>query len=245
MTEPPFVSSIEAKHALATIELNRPERGNVLTAAEVHDLGVAIRQAGARPEVKAVVVRSRGEAFCLGRAPSPASPAPPSALAIRANLAEPILSLYADIRGTEVPVVAIVQGEAKGFGCALVGQCDLAIAADTAVFSFPEMDANLPPTLAISAVLGKVAPKHIMHMVLTRCRIDAAEARAIGLLSEVHPAARLAAAAAATISRLTDRNRPALAAVKDYLVTAQRLDPAAAARLAASTIAAVLGSPEQ
>lgn len=245
MSELPFVSSVDVKLALATIELNRPDRGNVLTAAEVRDLGVAIRQAGGRPEVKAVVVRSRGDAFCLGRAPSPASPVPPTALAIRANLAEPILSLYADIRATEVPVVAIVHGEAKGFGCALVGQCDLAIAADTAVFSFPEMDANLPPTLAMSAVLGKVAPKHIMHMVLTRCRIDAAEARAIGLLSEIHPPAKLSAAAEATISRLTDRSRPALAAVKDFLITAQRLDPAAAARLAANTIAAVLGSQER
>lgn len=242
MTDQPFTSAIDAARHQAVVELNRPDRGNVLTAAEVRELGVAIRQVAGRPEVKAVVVRSRGEAFCLGRAPVPAGPVPPTALAIRTNLAEPILSLYADVRSAEVPVVAIVHGEAKGFGCALVGTCDLVIAADTAQFSFPEMDSNLPPTLAISAVLGRMLPKHIMHMVLTRNRIGAAEALAVGLVSEVHPAADLAGAVERTVGRLTDRSRPALCAVKEYLLTAQRLDPAAAARLAANTIASVLAS---
>ena len=63
---------------------------------------------------------------------------------------QPILDLYADVRATPVPVLAVVQGEARGFGCALVGQCDLAIAVESARFSLPELETNLPPTLAIS-----------------------------------------------------------------------------------------------
>lgn len=244
MPDTAFTASTDPSNAVATIALARPDRGNVLSATEIGELGRAINAAGSRPEVKAVVIRAEGAAFCLGRAPGPPPATKPSALAIRTNLAEPILGLYADIRATQVPVIAVVHGEARGFGAALVGQCDLAIAAATATFSFPEMDANLPPTLAMSAVLGKVPPKHILHLVLTRAPISAAEAHAIGLLSEVHPAAELAAAAARTLSRLTDRSRPAICAVKEYLLTAQRLDPAAAATLAATTIATVVSSQD-
>src|SRR5262249_52275520 len=151
----PFNSTLDAARGVATIELSRPDTGNRLTALEVAELGRAIRSAGARKEIKVVVARARGDAFCLGRAPG-SGPAPRTALDIRTTVADPILSLYADVRATEVPVMAVVQGPALGFGSAFVGVCDLAIAADTARFAFTEMEHNLPPTLAMSAVLEKL-----------------------------------------------------------------------------------------
>lgn len=232
----------EIRDGVATLRLARPETGNKLTAEEVRALGQAIRAAGAQQDVRAVVLRAGGEAFCLGRSPAPPGSAPKTALAIRSGVAEPILSLYADVRATEVPVIAVVQGEARGFGCALVGQCDMAIAADTARFSMPEMETNLPPTLAISAVLGKVPPKRLMHMICTRTQIDAAEALVMGLVSQVAPRAELEQIADATIARVVDRARPALAAVKEYMIASQGLDVSAASRLAANTISVVLAS---
>ena len=149
-----FTIEIDDARHIATLRLARPDTGNKLLTPEIRKLGQAIRKLGSRPEVKLVLVRAGGEHFCLGRQPDPPGEAPTSALGIRGGVTEPILDLYADVRATPVPVMAVVQGEAKGFGCALVGQCDLAIAADVAKFSMPEMDANLPPTLAMSAVLG-------------------------------------------------------------------------------------------
>src|SRR5918997_120240 len=122
-----------------------------------------------------------------------------SALDIRNNGTEPILALYASVRATPVPVIAIVQGEARGFGCALVGQCDLAIASENARFSMPEMDVNLPPTLAISAVLGKVPPKRLLSLVLLRNQISAREALDLGMLSDVAPAIELDSRVAETV----------------------------------------------
>ena len=237
-----FNVSIDAGKAAATIELCRPELGNKLSADEVAELGRQIRAAGARPEVKSVVVRATGDVFCLGRASPPPGSAPKSALDIRSRIAEPLLAVYADIRATEVPVIAAVQGPAHGFGAALTGVCDMAIAADTARFSFPELDHNLPPTLAMSAVLGKVPPKRLLHMVYTRAEITAAEALQIGLVGEVVPRAGLDATVNALAGRLADRNRAALCAVKEYLGAASHLDTHAAARLGANTISVVLSS---
>ena len=242
-----FTLTHDSASQVATIRLARPDDGNKLLAEEVRALGRAIREAGSRPDVRLVAIRAGGAAFCLGRAPSPATPGPAApgpktALSIRAQVAEPILDLYADVRATQVPVLAVVQGEARGFGCALVGQCDLAIAADTALFSMPEMDGNLPPTLAMSAVLGKVPPKRLLHMVTTRTQITAETALSMGLISETAPAAGLEEAADATIARIASRSRAALCAVKEYLIVAPHTDALAQARLAANMISVVLGS---
>jgi enoyl-CoA hydratase/carnithine racemase len=241
MTDKPFNLSHDAKRSLARITLNRPSSGNRMTSAEVASLGQAIRDAGGRSDVKLVVVGAEGDAFCLGRAAG-AGPQPANALAIRSELAEPILSLYANVRATEVPVMAVVQGPAMGFGSAFVGTCDLAVAADSAKFAFTEMAHNLPPTLAMSAVLEKLPYKRLMHMVLTREEIDGNTALAIGLVSQVAPRAKLEETAEATIARLIDRDRSALCLVKEYQIAAWNLDASSAAKLAGNAISVVLSS---
>ena len=230
---------------IVTVRLTRGATGNKLSAAEIPQLGRAIRDAGSRKEFKVVLVRGDGANFCQGRLPDPPGTSPKTALEIRERVTEAILSAYDDIRLTPVPVIAVVQGEAKGFGCAFVAQCDLALASDDATFSLPEMDHHLPPTLAMSAMLHKVPPKRMLHMVYTRTSIGAAEALSLGILSEVVPRASLDAAVEKTLSCLLDRNRAALCGVKEYIGAALYTDPHGAARLASNLLAAVLSSPRE
>src|SRR5258705_12891985 len=194
----------------ATLRFSRGSSGNKMSAEEIPLVGRAIREVGSRKEFKLVLVRADGPNFCQGRLPDAPGKAPTTALDIRSRITQPILDVYADIRATPVPVIAVVQGEAKGFGCALVAQCDLAIAADDAFFSLPELDHHLPPTLAISAMLHKVPPKRILHMVYTRRPIGALEALSLGILSEVTPRGELEVAVERTLAHLVDRNRAAL-----------------------------------
>ena len=230
---------------VATLRLNRGNKGNRLLASELPLIGQAVRELGRDKGLKAVLVRGDGENFCLGRQPDPPGTSPTTATGIRRGVTEPILDVYAEIRGAEIPVIAIVQGEAKGFGCALVSQCDLAIAADDATFALPELDHDLPPTLAMSAMLHKIGPKRILHMVYTRRTIGAAEALAIGLVSEVVPRAALNDAAERMLAHLLDRNRAALAGIKEYMGAALYADAHGAARLASNLLACVLSSPKE
>jgi len=230
---------------IATVRLTRGATGNKLSAQEIPALGQAIREAGSRKEFKLVLIRGEGANFCQGRSPDAPGAAPTTALDIRARITQPILDVYADVRATPVPVIAVVQGEAKGFGCALVAQCDLAIATDDAFFSLPELDHHLPPTLAISVMLHKVPPKRMLDMVYTRRSIGAMEALALGILSEVVPRQELDAALDRTLAHLLDRNRAALCAVKEYIGAALYTDPHGAARLAANLLSVVLSSPRE
>lgn len=236
---------IASHGSVGTITFCRPDSGNQLLAEDIRLLGKTARALGENPKTKVVVVKAEGESFCLGRKPGPGAPKPTSALAVRENVTKPILDLYADVRACPVPVIAVVQGEARGFGCALVGQCDLAIASENAEFSFPEMDINLPPTLAISAVLGKVPPKRLLQMVFSRRKIDAREALSLGLLSEVVSRTNLDGALQAMLDTMVDRHRSSLCAIKEYMANAPYMDPAGAARLGANLLSVVLSSPDE
>lgn len=228
----------------ATIVLNRPDDGNRLAPQDMLELGLAISKAGRDLNIKLVLIRGEGEHFCLGRKLAEPPATPPSALELRERITKPILDVYENIRATPVPVVALVHGDAEGFGCAMIGQCDLAIAADHARFCLPEMDNNLPPTLAISALLHKIPRKQLMHIVYTRDRFSAAQALTYDMVTQVVPAEDFDAAVAATIDKLADRSRRALCAVKEYMGIAPYSEPQTASRLAANILATVFSSPE-
>lgn len=240
-----FRIETDAGAGTATVTFCRPHEGNRFSTSDMLALGPAIRAAGSDPAIRLVVLRAEGDVFCGGRAHAPDAAMPASALELRERVTYPILDVYAHVRATPVPVLAVVQGDALGFGCALVGQCDLAIASRDALFALPEMDANLPPTLAISALLHKVPRKRLTHLVYTRESFTAAEALAFDVVTKLAAPDALAAEAETYIAQLTDRNRRALAAVKEYMQTAPYLDAHTAARLGANLLATVFSSPEE
>src|SRR5712671_2717551 len=175
--------------AVATITIDRPAEGNLLTVEMLRDLSTAFRAAGTS-DAKAIVLRGTGADFCRGRGPGAPSP---TAMKMRANVCEPILDVYDAIAGTRQPVVAVVQGAAHGFGSAMAGASDLTIAHDTARFRLPEMEKDLPPTLAISALMPRVPRKALTWMVYSMEELDARTALQLGIVSKVAPSAQVEA----------------------------------------------------
>jgi enoyl-CoA hydratase len=226
--------------AVAAITIDRPEEGNLLSLDMLRALTATIR-AAATSDAKVIALRSIGKDFCRGRDPK-GGPQNPTALVMRDQVLQPILDVYAAINEASQPVVCAVQGAALGFGCALAAACDVTIAADNATFKLPEMTHNLPPTLAISALLPKVPRKAIAYMVYAMPQIDAATALQIGIVSAVVPLARLDAAMAETLATMTARSQAALIAVKDYLRSAPAMEPRAAAAYGAALLSGVLTS---
>ena len=152
------------------ITLDRPSSGNVVTPEMMLDLPDAIAAVG--PRHKAVVLRGAGPDFCLGREPGPI-PGGRTDTAFNAHAAVmgPILAVYRAARQCPVPLIAAVQGRAHGFGCGLVGVCDIALAADDAQFALPEMDKGIPPTLVMCAPGGREPQDARGHGVLVRERV--------------------------------------------------------------------------
>jgi enoyl-CoA hydratase len=226
--------------AVATITLDRAAEGNLLAVDGVRELTAAFRAAGAS-DAKVIVLRGKGSDFCRGRDPKGGAPSP-TAMKMRANVLEPILDAYDAMANARQPIVGVVQGAAHGFGCAIAGACDLTIAHDTARFRLPEMEKDLPPTLAVSALLPRAPRKALAWMVYSMDEIDAATALQIAIVSKVVPSDKVEAEVARLLATMTARSPEALVAMKDFFRSAPYMEPRGMADYAANLLAGVLSS---
>ncbi|GLY69237.1 enoyl-CoA hydratase/isomerase family protein [Amycolatopsis taiwanensis] len=165
---------------VARVWLNRPERLNAVAPVLVDDLLAALDQV-AGSGARAVVLGGRGRAFCAGH--DLKEPTPPGDA--RARL-ERLQDVTRRLRALPQPVIAAVHGYAIGAGAEFALGCDLVLAAEDAVFAFPEAGLGLSVTGAASRLLPLlVGPAKAKELVLLGERIDAATAERIGLVNAV------------------------------------------------------------
>tara|TARA_B100000886_G_scaffold144525_1_gene98283 strand:- start:766 stop:1515 length:750 start_codon:yes stop_codon:yes gene_type:complete len=237
------IYKFEQDGLIGRLTLTRPDNGNMLTLQAAEQIANVISEAGLNPNCNVIAVRGEGSDFCKGRDPHGAPEGKPStAIEMREALVEPLLSVYAAIRASEVPVVTAVQGEVTGLGCGITAISDITIAADNAKFSTPEMRANLPPTLAMLAHLDRIPPKALMHMVYSTSTIDAQRAVSIGLVSDVVALSQLEISMESLLNRISNYERPSIVTCKKYLQRAKQVDYQNANDLAGNMLAVVLSS---
>jgi enoyl-CoA hydratase/carnithine racemase len=140
------------------------------------------------------------------------------------------------LRTTPLTVVAEVNGSAAGFGVGMIGASDIAVAADSATFAFPEIKAGFAPAVVISWARFMLPPRLLYEMVSTGDAIDAARALEGGLLTEVVTADRLATRVEEWIARLNSVDAFALREMKRFLIFTRALDPATAAQASVDTL---------
>ncbi len=226
---------------LVDVVLDHPENGNLIDAPMSETIIECITTLD--DDVKLVRILASGPDFCKGRlSPMPPKDAKPSAETLRRVVAAPPLALYDALKAVRVPVASVVRGNALGVGCALAGVCDIALASDDAVFQIPEMERDIPPTLVMSALIGRVPLKTVAHMVLSRVRLSASEALHAGLVSRVVPAANLDAEADALADTLLGCSAVTLRAVKQFLHLAPEMPANGASGFAAHLAATALSA---
>lgn len=163
---------------VALIWLNRPERLNAVVPALVDDLLTAL---DAVRDARAVVLAGRGRAFCAGHDLKE----PPAEGDSRARL-ERLQDVTRKLRALPAPVIAAVHGYAIGAGAEFALGCDLVVAAESAVFAFPEVSLGLSVTGAASRLLPMlVGPLKAKELLLLNERFDAAKAHELGMVNAV------------------------------------------------------------
>ncbi|MFI7117275.1 enoyl-CoA hydratase/isomerase family protein [Amycolatopsis sp. NPDC049868] len=168
---------------IAVIWLNRPERLNAVVAELVDDLLEAL-DAAAKSDARAVVLAGRGRAFCAGhdlKEPTPEGDSRPRL--------DRLQDVTRRLRGLRQPVIAAVHGYAIGAGAEFAMGCDLILAAEDAVFAFPEVSLGLSVTGAASRLLPLlVGPLKAKELLLLGERVSGAEAYELGLVNAALPA---------------------------------------------------------
>jgi 2-(1,2-epoxy-1,2-dihydrophenyl)acetyl-CoA isomerase len=183
--------------SVAMVWLNRPKRLNAVVPALVDDLLEALDAAG-RSGARAVVLAGRGRAFCAGHDLKEPTPDGDS----RARL-DRLQDVTRRLRTLPQPVIAAVHGYAIGAGAEFALGCDLILAAEDAVFAFPEVSLGLSVTGAASRLLPLVVgPLKAKELLLLGERVDGRAAYDLGLVNAVVPADDLMDRAVAWASRI-------------------------------------------
>lgn len=185
-----------------------------------------------------VRLRPRGPSFCLGR-----ERAAESADDLRREVTA-LIALNQALRASRLVSVAEVQGDAAGYGVGLAALSDASVAAPSARFWFPEVDIDLAPVVVLSWLPRLVGRAHAFRLTATGTRIDAAEARAIGLITSVAAADdALEKTVDDVVDDLRERSPRVHAQIRDYLRASADLSEAQAYELARDRL--VMGSMER
>lgn len=167
----------------ATVTIDDPERRNPLSNAAMDEMAELIVRAAADPEVRVIVITGAGDqAFSAGGDLGGGFvDRPVVGHGERAALARLLMAM----RDCGKPTLARVNGHALAGGFGIAAACDVVIAVDDASFGAPEIKVGLWPMM-ITAVLQRVMPqKAALELMMTGRRIDAEEARRLGVVSRV------------------------------------------------------------
>lgn len=205
----------EVDGAVATIILRRPALDVELKEA----LLAAAGQAGADPELRAVVLAGSGKAFCVGQDLAEHAAAlragPGTALDTVRRHYNPIVRALVGLR---VPVVVAVNGTCVGAGLGFALTGDLRIAAEGARFGTAFVGIGLAADSGLSASLvHAVGASRATELMLLAEPFTAEQARDWGLVHRVVPADDVRAEAHAVATRLAAGPTTAFAEVKALL----------------------------
>lgn len=184
------VVKVDRDGRVAVVSLNRPEKLNACSPEVFAGLAEAGREVEGDPEVRAVVLRGEGRAFCSGL--------DTAALQGFGQGNVPTADGGSDgspqigTRGFVIwhtmskPVVAAVQGYALGAGFQLALAADIRFCADDAVMSVFEITYGLVPDLGGTQLLPRlVGPARAKELIWTARRINADEALQMGIANRV------------------------------------------------------------
>ncbi len=211
--------------ALRVLTLNRPEQRNALNLPLLKALRSAFAEAARDRSTRAVVLTGAGKAFSAGADIAEWAEAEKSGKLEGYGWIDESHALVAEVFEFPKPTIALLNGAAVGAGLDLALACDFRFAAETARFSCAYTKMAYPPdaggTWLLPRLIGLAAAKRFIY---TGEFWSATEAKAAGMVSEIHPAEKLTQAAMDFARRLASGPTVATAEAKKLLHAADKRD---------------------
>jgi len=201
---------------LAEVTLNRPDKYNGMDLAMMDGLLDAARKLRRARDVRAVILRGAGPAFCAGLDFAAVTRRPARVLTgflpwwRKDNRFQRVCLAWRDL---PMPVIAVTHGHCIGAGFQLALGCDFRFSSPDCEFSIMEIRWGLLPDMGASVTLrGLVADDVAMDLAMTGRRVPAQEALAQGLISRIEQ--EPLAAARTLAETLAAQSPSAVAAIK-------------------------------
>jgi enoyl-CoA hydratase/carnithine racemase len=197
---------------LLTVTLDRPEKLNALSIAVHDELQHLCAALETDHEVRVVLLTGAGRAFSAGAELGDRRPTPPVNdidRRARAHLGGRTCEMLDRLPQV---TIGVANGLAVGGAVVLLSCCDLRLAAESAWFSIPEVELDLPLTWqALPRLMRELGPARTKELVMACDRFTARQAADWGFLNHVHPDDELLPAARALAARLLSMDALTLA----------------------------------
>ncbi|WP_071394347.1 enoyl-CoA hydratase/isomerase family protein [Bacillus tuaregi] len=211
---------IENKVAVVTID---HEPGNKLNTQVYQEITQLMGELEINPEVKAIVLTGAGdEAFVAGADINEMVDLDTVGMM---NLTQITRVSFSRIENLTKPVIAAINGEARGGGFELALTCDLRIASEKAQFAFPEINLGVIPggggTQRIQKVVGQGTAKELLYFGKF---IDAQRAYELQIVNQIVPHDQVLATAKEWAFELAEKAPVALRMMKAAVNTGSNVD---------------------
>jgi len=228
---------------VATVTLDRPDKLNALTFEAYADLRDLLAELPQRGDVRVLVVRGSGRAFCSGGdvneiIGATLSMSPDQLLAFTRMTGEVIRGM----RECPVPIIAAVHGMAAGAGAVIALAADFRVCTPAARFAFLFTKVGLSGADMGAAYLlpRLVGLGHATRLLMLGDTVNADEAFRIGLVSELATSDAFEEAVGGLARRLASGPTQAYAQTKALLTREQDMSLSAAVELEAMTQALLM-----
>ncbi|MCF8571310.1 enoyl-CoA hydratase-related protein [Gordonia sp. HY002] len=200
---------VQRRQSTAVIWLNRPDRLNAFTFGMRDDMVAAFDATDADDSVRAVVITGTGRAFCAGADLEAGGDTflPESGRGDIPPDSGGIASLR--IFDSRKPVIVAVNGPSAGVGVTMTLPADVRIASDDAKFAFVFTRRGLVPEACSTWFLPRiVGMATALRWTMSGATVQAADALAAGLVSEVVPKASVLTRALEIADEFVDGTAP-------------------------------------
>jgi methylglutaconyl-CoA hydratase len=163
---------IERKGSVLIISLNNPDKRNALNSEIMGATSSALSEVRDYKELRAVVIKGTGSAFCSGAE-------------VTSWKAEELQSLLRSLVECPLPTIAHVHGVCLGGGMGLAGASDFVLAEEGTKFGFPEVRIGLVPAVISPYVARKLSLGKMRELFITGEIFGTSKALSIGFLYNV------------------------------------------------------------
>lgn len=203
---------------VAIITINRPDAANAMSPLCAREFSIAATALESDPSVRAIVITGAGRMFCAGGDLGAFAAAGDDARRLLLEMAGDLHVGLSRLARGNAPVIAAVNGTAAGAGFSLVMACDLAICAESAVFTMAYTRAGLSPDGSSTFYMPrKIGDRRTRELMLTNRLLKSGEALEWGIVNRVVPDAEVMPEALKLAKDLANGPTRAYGAVKTLL----------------------------
>lgn len=238
---------LQYSNAIATLWLNRPDKGNALSLEMAKEIIQAL-ECVVKDNCRLLIIRARGKHFCCGADLEEMRRSAKLDFDSNHNDAMALSELFQRLQHLPIPVVALVHGAVYGGGSGLVCCADIAVGirnTDSPIdFCFSEVKLGLAPAIISGYVIDAIGLRQVRRYFLSAESIDQDTAVNIGLLHQLIDPQELDYFIKALGENFHKNSPQAMAACKLLLENSKYFNHQEHTRASTELIARLRASPE-